>query len=115
MCPSHRSTWDDEPASARADLAPPLAQRSVLVWFTSPRQAVRVLFGLNRLAPAVHLRLGVSEATGAEGPVIVASGRVPVDDQIRLQRAFDVLEVAAMWDTPHGGQGSTVRLGADSA
>ena len=113
MWPSHRSTWEEEPAPARA--APALAgvQRSVLVWFTSPRQAVRVLFGLNRLAPAVHLRLGVSEATGAEGPVIVASGRVPLDDQVRLQRAFDVLEVAAMWDAPGTGTGSTVRLGAD--
>ena len=115
MWPTHRSTWDEEPAPARAAATPPTTPRSVLVWFTSPRQAVRVLFGLNRLAPAVHLRLGVSEATGAEGPVIVASGRVPADDQVRLQRAFDVLEVAAMWDAPNQGEGSTVRLGADPA
>jgi hypothetical protein len=94
MWPSHRPIQDDEPVPERADDE----QRSVLVWFTSPRQAVRVLYGLSRLAPAARIRLGVSQATGAEGEVIVASGRVPADDQPRLQRAFDALEVAVMWD-----------------
>jgi hypothetical protein len=94
MWPSHRPIRDDESVPERADDE----QRSVLVWFTSPRQAVRILYGLNRLAPASRIRLGVSQATGAEGEVIVASGRVPAGDQPRLQRAFDALEVSVMWD-----------------
>ena len=61
-------------------------------------KAVALLSKISRLAPAARIRLGVSQATGAEGEVIVASGRVPADDQPRLQRAFDALEVAVMWD-----------------
>jgi hypothetical protein len=71
--------------------------RGLVAWFTSPRQAVLVLYGLQRFAPGTHLRLGVSPATGAEGDVVVASGRVPAHDQARIQRAFDAIDVAAMW------------------
>jgi hypothetical protein len=92
MLPGPSTTRDDDRSTSRA----------LLAWFTSPRQAVLVLFGLHRFAPGTHLRLGVSPATGAEGDVVVASGRVPVQDQARVQRAFDAIDVAAMWGDPEG-------------
>lgn len=71
---------------------------SVLVWFGSPRQAVRILFGLRGLAPASDLRLASASPCGAEGAIVVAWGHVPAVEEASFRRALEALELDSIWD-----------------
>ncbi len=75
------------------------AIRSLLVWFRSPRQAALTVIQLRSIVPGATVFLASSEATGAEGAVAVACGRIPASDRVIVGRLLAALDVVVMWDT----------------
>lgn len=73
--------------------------RSLLVWFRSPRQAALTVLQLRQIVPTAVVFLASSEATGAEGPVAVACGRIPAADRVTVGRLLGALDAVVMWDT----------------
>jgi hypothetical protein len=78
--------------------------RSLLVWFRSPRLAALTVLRLRQIIPGSVVFLASSQATGAEGPVAVACGRIPVAERVIVGRLLGGLDVVVMWDTWTAGQ-----------
>lgn len=75
------------------------ATRSLLAWFRSPRQAAVTVLQLRQIVPGAVVFLASSAATGAEGTVAVACGRIPAADRMTVGRLLGSLDLVVMWDT----------------
>ncbi len=54
---------------------------------------------LRQIVPGAVVFLASSAATGAEGTVAVACGRIPAADRMTVGRLLGSLDLVVMWDT----------------
>ncbi len=93
------------------------ASDAILLCFPSPRHAVRIMYGLRGVAPGSTLEFVTTPLSGAEGDIVVATGRIAAEDMDAFGRALEALELSPIWgdlerdrpelDRPELDRGST--------
>jgi hypothetical protein len=75
------------------------SSRSLLVWFASPRQAIRTALELRAKVAGARVWMPVSPSTGAEGSTALLCARIPSAGCPLVGRLLTGLGVPVMWDS----------------